>query len=185
MGSMFVALAYRGKWPNEWAKEWFYMKNDLTARADISGIIQLPIAISFGFKKPTCQVNFNAQATIVAFNDVNTYIGMRDLVQEFLAFKTCPLAVEWDMPKVSQGDVLDVEPGLVRLRYKYRFEDEFGELSDGWLDYVEAKSNEILGNFSKSKAEALQQAFRAQKRRQLNHVFDAIRFFYPDYPIMI
>ena len=86
---------------------------------------------------------------------------------------------------MSKGDVLDVELGLVRLRYKYRIEDEFGELSDGWLDYVEAKSNEILGNFSKSKAEALQQAFRAQKRRQLNRVFDAISFFYPDYPIMI
>jgi hypothetical protein len=28
-----------------------------------------------------------------------------------------------------------VEPGLIRLRYKYKFQDEFGEPSDGWLDY--------------------------------------------------
>jgi hypothetical protein len=49
----------------------------------------------------------------------------------------------------------DAEPGLVRLRYKYKFEDEFGEPSDGWLDYVEAKCNEILGNYSKPEAEAL------------------------------
>jgi hypothetical protein len=59
-GSIFPALAYRSKWPNGWAKEWLRMKNDLTARAEISGIIQSPIVTSFGFKKPTCYVNFEA-----------------------------------------------------------------------------------------------------------------------------
>jgi hypothetical protein len=54
------------------------------------------------------------------------------------------------MPKVSKGDPLDDEPRLIRLQYKYIFEDEFREPSDGWLDYVEAKCNKILGNFSKS-----------------------------------
>jgi hypothetical protein len=68
---MFLALAYRSKW----AKEWFYMKNDLTAWADILGIIQSPIVTSFGFKKPTCYVNFEAQAAIVAFDVVSTYIS--------------------------------------------------------------------------------------------------------------
>jgi hypothetical protein len=81
---------------------------------------------------------------------------MRDLIQEFLAFKTWPLAAEWDMPKMSQGDASDIESGLFRLHYKYVFEDDFGESSDGWLYYVEARCNEILGNYSKSKAEALQ-----------------------------
>jgi hypothetical protein len=28
-GALFLALAYRSKWLNEWAKEWFYMKNVL------------------------------------------------------------------------------------------------------------------------------------------------------------
>jgi hypothetical protein len=91
-GSMFLALAYRSKWPNEWTKEWFYMKNDLTERVDISGIIQSPIVTGFILKKPMCYVNFKAQASIVAFNVVSTYIGTRDLVQEYLAFKTWPLA---------------------------------------------------------------------------------------------
>jgi hypothetical protein len=89
------------------------------------------------------------------------------------------------MPKMCENDASDVEPGLVRLRYKYKFEDEFGEPSGRWLDYVEAKCNEILGNYSKPEVEALQQASVAQKRRQLNCVFDAISFFYPDYPIMV
>jgi hypothetical protein len=34
-GVMFLALAYRSKWPHEWAKEWFYMKNNLKERANI------------------------------------------------------------------------------------------------------------------------------------------------------
>jgi hypothetical protein len=50
---------------------------------------------------------------------------MKDLVQEYLAFKMWPFAAEWDMPKVSEGDSLDAEPRLIRLRCKYRFEDEF------------------------------------------------------------
>jgi hypothetical protein len=89
------------------------------------------------------------------------------------------------MPKMFEGDASDAEPRLVRLRYKYRFEDEFGEPSDGWLDYVEARCNKILGNYSKLEAKALQWAFGARKRRRLNHVFDAIEFFYPDYPVMV
>jgi Rieske Fe-S protein len=56
------------------------MKNDLNARADMKDIIHTPIATSFGYKKPTCYINFEAQATIVAFNAICTHIGMRDLV---------------------------------------------------------------------------------------------------------
>jgi hypothetical protein len=112
------------------------MKNDLTAQAKITCIIQSPIVTSFGFKKPTCYVNFEAQATIDAFNAISTHTGTRDLIQEFLAFKTWPLAAEWDMSKMFEEDASDAEPGLVRLHYKYRFDDEFGEPSGGWLDYV-------------------------------------------------
>jgi hypothetical protein len=68
------------------------MKNNLTACGDISEIIQSPIATNFGFKKPKYYVNIEAQAAIVAFNVVSTYIGTRDLVQECLAFKAWPLA---------------------------------------------------------------------------------------------
>jgi hypothetical protein len=104
---------------------------------------------------------------------------------EFLAFNTWPLAAEWEMSKMSEKDASDAEPGLVRLRYKYKYEDEFGEPSDGWLDYIEVKCNEILGNYSKPEAEALQRAFAARKRHRLNRVFDAIGFFYPSYPNMV
>jgi hypothetical protein len=65
------------------------------------------------------------------------------------------------------------------------FEEKFGEHCDKWLDSIEAKSNEILGNFSKPEAEALHGVFAAQKRRRLNHIFYAIGFSYPDYPDMV
>jgi hypothetical protein len=78
-----------------------------------------------------------------------------------------------------------VELGLIRLRYKYKFEDGFGEPSDEWLHYIERKHNEILGNYSKPESEALQRAFAPRKRHRLNHVFDVIGFFYPDYPNMV
>jgi hypothetical protein len=47
------------------------------------------------------------------------------------------------------------------------------------------KCNEILGNYSKTEVEALHGAFASRKRCRLNHVFDAIGLFYPDYPDMI
>jgi hypothetical protein len=81
------------------------------------------------------------------------------------------------MPKMPEVDALDAEPGLVRLCYKFKFKYEFGEPSDGWLYYVEAKCNKILGNYSKPEVEALQQSFGARKRHQLNGVFNAIDFF--------
>lgn len=77
-------------------------------------------------KKPTCYINFEAQAVIDAYNVVCTHIGIRDLVQVFLAFKTWPLGAEWEMSKMSKN-ALDAEPRLIRLRYKYTFDDEFGE----------------------------------------------------------
>jgi hypothetical protein len=52
-------------------------------------------------------------------------------------------------------------PGLVRLRYNYKFEDEFREPCDEWLDSIEAKYIKILRNFSKPEAEALHRTFAA------------------------
>jgi hypothetical protein len=35
---------------------------------------------------------------------------------------------------MSEKHTSDAEPGLVRLQYKYMFEEEFGEPCDEWLD---------------------------------------------------
>jgi hypothetical protein len=65
------------------------------------------------------------------------------------------------MPKMTKKDASDTEPGLIRLRYKYMFGDEFGEPCDEWLDSIEAKCIEILGNYSRQEVEALHRAFAA------------------------
>lgn len=62
---------------------------------------------------------------------------------------------------MSEKDTSNTEPGLVRLRYNYKFEEEFGEPCNEWLDSIEERCDEILGNFSKPEAEALHQAFAA------------------------
>jgi hypothetical protein len=53
----------------------------------------------------------------------------------------------------------------------------------GWI-MLKQNAIKFLAIFSKSKAEALEQPFGARKRRRLNHVFDAISFFYLDYLVM-
>jgi hypothetical protein len=73
------------------------------------------------------------------------------------------------------------EGGLVRLKYTFRFRDQFIEPDDDWLKCVENTSGELLGVYSKSKDNALSVAFGSRKKKRLNRVFDAIGFMYPDY----
>jgi hypothetical protein len=71
--------------------------------------------------------------------------------------------------------------GLVRLKYTFRFGDQFDEPDDDWLKSVEATSDELLGPYSKIEHNALSAAFGSRKKKRLNRVFDAIGFMYPNY----
>jgi hypothetical protein len=73
------------------------------------------------------------------------------------------------------------EGGLVRLKYTFRFGDQFIEPDDDWVKYVENTSDELLGTYSKSEDNALSAAFGSRKKKRLNRVFDVIGFVYPDY----
>jgi hypothetical protein len=73
------------------------------------------------------------------------------------------------------------EGGLVRLKYTFRFGDQFVEPDDDWLKCVENTSDELLGAYSKSEDNALSAAFGSRKKKRLNRVFDSIGFVYPDY----
>jgi hypothetical protein len=73
------------------------------------------------------------------------------------------------------------EGGLVRLKYTFRFGDQFVEPDDDWLKCVENTSDELLGAYSKSEDNALSTAFGSRKKKRLNRVFDAIGFVYPVY----
>jgi hypothetical protein len=85
----------------------------------------------------------------------------------------------WEMPTESITN--PSEGGLVRLKYTFRFGDQFIEPDDDWLKCVENTSDELLGAYSKSEDNALSAAFGSRKKKRLNRVFDAIGFVYPDY----
>jgi hypothetical protein len=82
---------FRKKWSGSWMKQWFYVKNDLSEREDVKGVIQRPIRSRFGIRRRSIAGGYEARACLMAFNKVCTYIGTRDLVQEHIAYKVWPL----------------------------------------------------------------------------------------------
>jgi hypothetical protein len=178
-GSSYPVPTFRKRWPRAWMKEWFYVKNDLKAREDIKEIIMRPIWSRFGLRKPKVEIDEAAEACQRAFSTVCAFIGTRDLVQEHVAYRIWPLIDNWEMPKETINN--PNEGGLVRLKYTFRFRDQFIEPDDDWLKCVENTSDELLGAYSKSEDNALSAAFGRRKKKRLNRVFDAIGFMYPDY----
>jgi hypothetical protein len=160
-------------------REWFYVKNDLKAQEDIKEIIMRPIWQRFGLRKPKVEIDEAVEEYRKAFSIVCSYIGIRDLVQEHVAYRIWPLVVNCEMPKETISN--SHKGGLVRLKYTFRFGDQFIERDDDWLKCVEATSDELLGPYSKAEDNALSAAFGSQKKKRLNRVFDAIEFMYPDY----
>jgi hypothetical protein len=160
-------------------KEWFYVKNDLKAREDIKEIIMRPIWQRFGLPKPKVEIDEAAEECRKAFGIVCSFIGTRDLVQEHVAYRIWPLVANWEMPKEAISN--PHEGGLVRLKYTFRFGDQFIEPDDDWLKCVEATSDELLGPYSKAEDNELFVAFGSPKKKRLNRVFDSIGFMYPDY----
>jgi hypothetical protein len=178
-GTSYPVPTFRKRWPGAWMEEWFYVKNDLKAREDIKEIIMSPIWSRFGLRKPKVEIDEAAEACRRAFNIVFSFIGTRDLLQEHVAYRIWPLIDSWEMPKETITN--PSEGGLVRLKYTFRFGDQFVEPDDDWLKCVENTSDELLGAYSKSEDNALSAAFGSQKKKRLNRVFDAIGFVYPDY----
>jgi hypothetical protein len=178
-GSSCPVPTFRKRWPRDWMKEWFYVKNNLKAREDIKEIIMRPIWSRFGLRKPKVEIDEAAEGCRRAFGIVCSFIGTRYLVQEHVAYRIWPLVVNWEMPKETISN--PNEGGLVRLKYTFRFGDQFIEPDDDWLKCIEATSYELLGLYSKAEDNALSAAFGSRKKKRLNRVFDAIWFMYPDY----
>jgi hypothetical protein len=172
-------LTFRKRWPEAWMEEWFYVKNDLTAREDIKEVIMCPIWSRFGLRRPKIEIDETVKACQRAFSFVCSFIGTRNLIQEHIAVRVWPLIDSWEMPKETTTD--SSEGGLVRLKYTFRFREKFDEPNDNWLKCIEATSDELLGAYSKAEDNALSAAFRGRGKKRLNRVFDAIGFVYPDY----
>jgi hypothetical protein len=178
-GSRCPVPTFRKRWPRDWMKEWFYVKNDLKAREDIKDIIMRPIWQRFGLRKPKVEIDETAERCRRAFGTVCSFIGTRDLIQEHIAFRIWPLLEKWEMTKETITKTSEGE--LVRLKYNFKYGDKFDEPNDDWLKYIEATSDELLGSYSKTGDNALSAAFGSRKKKRLNRDFDAISFMYPDY----
>jgi hypothetical protein len=155
------------------------VKNDLDQREGIRGIIQRHIWSRFGIRRPSATLGNDVQACQMAFNTICTYIGTRDLIQEHIAYRVCPLASGWEMSKEAAAG--SSQSGLIYLKYTFWFRDQFDEPNDDWLDAIEATSDELLGAYSWAEDKAMTVAFDARGKKRLNMVFDVIRFIYLDY----
>jgi hypothetical protein len=122
---------FRKKWPGSWMKQWFYVKNDLSEREDVKGIIQRPIRSCFGINMPLIASGNEVQSCLMDFNTVCTYIGTINLVHEHISYKVWPLVSDWKMQKETVAG--SSEGGLVYLRYTYRYRSQFDEPSGDWL----------------------------------------------------
>jgi hypothetical protein len=160
-------------------EEWFYVKNDRIEMKDIKKIIQRPIWSRFGLQRPKVAIEGDVEACQKAFSNVCAFIGIRDIIQEHIAYRVWPLVDSWEMAKETTAE--SSEGGLVRLKYTFRFREKFDEPNDDWLKCIEATSDELLGTYSKAEDDALFVAFRGRGKKRLNRVFDAIGFVYPDY----
>jgi hypothetical protein len=60
-GSSCPVPTFRKRWPGDWMKEWFYVKNDLKSREDIKDIIMRPIWQRFGLRKPKVEIDEAAE----------------------------------------------------------------------------------------------------------------------------
>jgi hypothetical protein len=90
------------------------------------------------------------------FRVVAEQISTRDLVQEYLANKVSPTLSEWSMPKLK-GTKKKNE--LVRLPYCFKFEKQFKEPCQEWLEMVKTMCNEILGNYTKKEDQLISATF--------------------------
>jgi hypothetical protein len=173
-------LSYRTKWPTGWKSEWFYIKANDKKRGKLMTMVMCPLALSFGMTRPLCnmQPGSACQLSVSEFKVVAEQISTRDLVQEYLANRTSPTSSEWSMPKLK-GTKKKLE--LVRLPYHFKFEKQFKEPCQEWLEMIETLCNEILGNYTKKEDQLMTAAFGTRPKRRLNRVMDALNFEYPDY----
>jgi hypothetical protein len=175
-----LVLSYRIKWPTGWKSEWFYIKADEKKRGKLMTMVMSPLALSFGMTRPLCNMKpgSTCQLSVAEFRVVAEQINTRDLVQEYLVNKISPTLSDWSIPKLK-GTKKKNE--LVRLPYRFKFEKQFKEPYQEWLEMIETMCNEILANYTRKEDQLMTAAFDTRPKRRLNRVMDTLNFEYPDY----
>jgi hypothetical protein len=143
-------------------------------------MVMSPLSLNFGMTRPLCSMQLGSpcQLAEVEFRVVTEQISTKDLVQEYLANRTYPTSSGWGMPKMKE---MKKKHELVRLAYHFKFEKQFKEPCQEWLEMIETMCNKILGNFTKKEDQLMTAAFGTRPKRRLNRIMDALKFEYPDY----
>jgi hypothetical protein len=111
----------------------------------LTRLVVVFIFVNFSFALFTPPLG-DFQLAITEFRVVAEQISTRDLVQEYLANRVSPMLSEWSMPKLK---ATKKNNELVRLPYRFKFEKQFKEPCQEWLEMIETMCNEILGNYTK------------------------------------
>jgi hypothetical protein len=70
---------------------------------------------------------------------------------------------------------------LVRLPYRFKFQNTFSAPYAEWMEMIETMCNEILVNYMMKEDQLMMVAFDTRKKQRLNRVMDTLGFEYPDY----
>jgi hypothetical protein len=151
-------LSYCTKWPTGLKSEWFYIKADEKKREKLKTLVMSPLSLSFGMTRPLCNMKpgLPCQLAVAEFREVAEHISTKDLVQEYLANRASPTLSEWSMSRLK---VTKKNDELVRLPYRFKFEKQFKEPCQEWLEVIEAMCNKILGNYTKKEDQLMTAAF--------------------------
>jgi hypothetical protein len=173
-------IGYRTTWPTGCTNEWFYMKAYEKKREKLISMVMSLLRLNFGMTRPLCNMQLGSpcQLAEVDFRVVAEHISTRDLVQEYLVYRTFPTSGGWGMPKKrEEGKKYE----LVRLPYRFKFRKRFKEPCTEWLELIETMCNDILGNYTKKEDQLMLVAFGTRPKRRQNRGMDALNFEYPDY----
>jgi hypothetical protein len=156
------------------------VKADEKRRDKLMSIVMSPLKLSFGKPRPLCNMQLGSpyQLAKVEFRVVAEHISTRDLVQEYLMYKTFPTSGGWGMPKKKdEGKKFEI----VKLPYCFKFQKTFSGPCVEWLEVIETMCNDIIGNYTKKEDQLMTATFGTREKRRLNRVMDALGFEYPDY----
>jgi hypothetical protein len=94
-----------------------------------------PLKISFGLKRPECDMN---EATEKCYNILNTVvekIGSEDLIQEALAYNIFPTRTGWKLSK----EVKSKEGERFTIAFEFKEKASYKSPSTCWLKIIEEK----------------------------------------------
>jgi tRNA threonylcarbamoyladenosine modification (KEOPS) complex Pcc1 subunit len=139
-------------------------------------MLMRPLKISFGLKRPKCELSEAIEEWFRSFNAVMKRIGSRYLIQEALSYNVYKTRTRWKLLK----DVKTKDGERVTLAFGFKDQSLYKAPSAGWLRLIE-KCNEICENYLTREHEDMSSVFGSWEKLRLNRVVNAIWFEYPDY----